>query len=85
MIDAHDVNALPVRWLVCRSRLEARAERALMWFVWRLPTRIVYWAFIRVWANATTGQFGTVEAPAVMADDALRCWERREGGDRAFQ
>ena len=41
--------------------------------------------YIRVWANATTGPFGNEEAPTTMADDALRRWERREGGDPSFR
>lgn len=74
-----------VRSLAFRWSLAARAERLLMAFVWRLPHRLVYWCAIRVWANATTGQFGAEEAPAVLFDDALRRWERHDGGDVAFR
>ena len=31
-------------------------EKFMLWFVWKLPRRLVYWCFIRVVANATTGQ-----------------------------
>lgn len=42
---------------------------------WVLPRWLVYWATIRVWAHATTGQYGTTEAPALTVAEALNRWD----------
>jgi hypothetical protein len=52
-----------------------RLERLLLWFVWRLPRRLVYWAAIRLMAHATQGPWSSQEVPALLAVDALKRWE----------
>ena len=42
---------------------------------WLLPRRVVYWAFIRVWAYATGEKYPTTEAPSIHCDTALARWE----------
>lgn len=37
-----------------------------------LPTSIVYWCAIRLWANATTGEYSNEEAPSVTVSDAIK-------------
>lgn len=74
-----------VRSLTFRWSLKQKAERLFMAFVWKLPHHLVYWCAIRVWANATSGRFGSEEATATLFDDALRRWERRERGDPSFR
>lgn len=69
---------------LARCWLITKADRARMALVWRLPHWLVYWATIRACANATTGQFGSEEAPAVTLDKILGRWERRQGGDPSF-
>ncbi len=51
-------------------------EKLVMWFVWKLPRRLVYWATIRLWAHATTCPEGCNETPdETNFFDALRRWE----------
>lgn len=57
----------------------------LMRIVCRLPHRVVYWCMIRAWANATTGPYSDLEAPAVTMDHVARAWGKRIGGDELFQ
>lgn len=42
-----------------------------------LPQRIVYWAFIRVCAHATTGEYSTQIVPELDAMTALKRWGSR--------
>jgi hypothetical protein len=51
-------------------------EKFWFWLAWRLPRPLVYFATIRCWANATTGEYGSVDAPAATVADALKRWER---------
>jgi hypothetical protein len=72
-------------WLDLRCWWLGAKERAVMAIVWRLPEEIIYWAYIRVQASATTGPFSNECPDDVNWSEALRRWEKREGGDRAFQ
>lgn len=49
-------------------------EKIVMAIAWALPRRIAYWCAIRVMAHATTGQWGHLETPALLATDALKRW-----------
>lgn len=60
--------------MMWRYELSKLRERTLMALAWRLPRPLVYWCAIRLMAHATTGQYGTTEAPALLAMDALKRW-----------
>jgi hypothetical protein len=49
-------------------------ERFWIWLAWRLPRQLAYWAMIRVAAEASTGKYAHVEAPALLVVDALQRW-----------
>ena len=59
-------------------------ERALRWFVWRLPKAIIYWSAIRLIAAATTGKYSDVSAPDLRAMDALKAWEPYGWWERTY-
>jgi len=40
-----------------------------------LPKSVVMWAFIRVGAHATTGEYGSTVVPELSMMDALKRWE----------
>lgn len=52
-------------------------EKLLMGLVWHLPRTVVHWAYIRVAAHATTGQFSGTVVPELSMMDALQRWEQR--------
>lgn len=60
-----------------RYWMAKRAERVLLWFVWRLPRTLVMWCYIRVAAHATTGQFSNTVVPNLGMMDALQRWDVR--------
>ena len=48
--------------------------KMLLWFVWRLPKRVVYWCGIRMCAHATTGEYSNTVVPDLsMMDMVERC------------
>ena len=52
-----------------------------MWKLWHrlaymLPRRLVYWATIRLAAEATTGQYNDTIVPELTVTEALRLWDR---------
>jgi hypothetical protein len=49
-----------------------------MWkkLAWILPKKLVYWAAIRLIANATQGKFSDQIVPELTAMDALQRWEK---------
>lgn len=49
-------------------------EKLIMFIVWRMPRKLVYWCSIRLIANATQGQYGNTIVPELSAMDALRRW-----------
>lgn len=59
-----------------KYEVERRDERLLIWFVWRLPKRLVYWCAIRVGAHATTGKYDSKTTPELLFVDALHRWPR---------
>ena len=52
-----------------------------IWLAWRVPHKLVYWCGIRLWANATTGEFGHRDAADVLLSQAVDDWVARRGGD----
>lgn len=53
-----------------RYRLHRRAEKFMLWFVWKLPRKVVYWAFIRVACDD-----GNCPDPAII--NCMKRWEKR--------
>jgi cytochrome c-type biogenesis protein CcmH/NrfF len=50
-------------------------EQVLVWIIWRLPRRIVYWAAIRLMAHATTAVYPTRTPDGVTILEALDAWD----------
>lgn len=42
---------------------------------WYLPKKLVYWCFIRVWAQASVEKYPNTEAGKVTCQNAARAWE----------
>ena len=57
-----------------RLRIARQAERLLIWLVWHLPREAVKWAFVRVAAHATTGEYGMTSPDELSVMEALRRW-----------
>ncbi len=55
----------------------SRKEKMLLWFAWRLPRSLVYWATIRLIAHASTGEYSATIVPELGAVEALKRWEQR--------
>lgn len=52
------------------------SERIAQFVVWRLlPRDIVYWAAIRLMANATTGKYSATVVPELTMLEALERWD----------
>ncbi len=49
-------------------------EKAAMWIAFHLPKTLVYWATIRLIANATQGKYSNQVVPELGAMDALQRW-----------
>ena len=45
-----------------------------MWVAWHLPRWLVYFAVVRIAANATQGEWSGVESPAITVSDAMQRW-----------
>lgn len=50
-------------------------ERLWLWFIHRLPKKIIYWCAVRLGAHATTGKYGNTIVPNLTFMDALKRWE----------
>ena len=51
-------------------------EKTARWVADRLPRLIVYFALIRAWVNATTGQWSDQDIGKVTADEMCERWEK---------
>ena len=63
---------------VARSLIErgmVMKEKLCIWLAWKLPRGLVYWCAIRLMAHATTGDYGHVIVPELLAMDALKRWD----------
>lgn len=49
-------------------------EKVQMWVAWHLPRWLVYFAVVRIAANATQGEWSGVESPAITVSDAMQRW-----------
>lgn len=61
-----------------RYRLHKLRERALIKIAWALPKSVAYWAYIRVGAYATTGEYGNTNTSELLMIDALKRWPLKE-------
>lgn len=62
----------PRTMFICwRSRT---AEQFWLKLAWLLPKRLVMFAFYRVFANATAGEYGSEDPHNVTAFDVIRRW-----------
>ena len=55
--------------------LRKAKEKLVMKFAWLLPHYLIMWCYIRVVANATTGDYGNTIVPELSAMDALKRWD----------
>lgn len=60
---------------------EKMRTKLMLKVTWSLPHVVVYWCGIRLWANATMGPYCHVHPDAVSLSEALKHWEKHEGGD----
>ena len=51
-----------------------RGSKFWMWIAWRVPRRLVYFASIRLIANAIQGEYSSTVVPDLTAMDALKRW-----------
>ena len=67
-----------MRMMYWRVKLWIRInrEKLYMWFIWRLPRSLMYWAVIRVWAHGTSHPWGTTAPNDLTWSEALNRWER---------
>lgn len=49
-------------------------EKIIIWFVWKLPKRIVYWATIRLFAYASA-IYPKEDSDEIPFLDALKVWK----------
>ena len=52
-------------------------DKITRWIAWKLPPKVLYWAVIRGYADATTGKYGHREAPAVTFDQVTKSIEEK--------
>ena len=50
-------------------------ENIWKWIAWILPRELAKWAAIRLWAHATTGKYGYVNATSTTIIEALERWD----------
>ncbi len=50
------------------------SHKVFLWFVWKLPRTVIYWAFIRVWAHGTSGEYGATSPDDLTWHEALKRW-----------
>lgn len=60
-------------FVVWRKTRKGKLYQAI---AWRLPKELVLWAYTRVVAHATTGEYGDTVVPDITAMEALDRWVR---------
>ena len=62
-----------------KYNLQTFPSKLLDKIVWKiafsLPKRIAYYATIRTWAHATTGEYGNTHAPSITTAEVLNRWD----------
>ena len=61
-----------------RYEISRQMEKKLIWFVGKLPRKLVYWCSIRLIVHATTGEYSHQIVPDLTAMDALERWGHDE-------
>jgi predicted AAA+ superfamily ATPase len=51
-------------------------EKFYRWLSYKLPKELVYFASIRMWARATTGEYSSDDATTITMSDAIKAWEK---------
>ncbi len=76
------VGTIPGREMGHGDRMKTKAERKekfWMWIVWKMPSKVIYWASIRLIAFATTGMYSKTIVPDLTAMDALKRYGAQHG------
>ncbi|HML21866.1 MAG TPA: hypothetical protein PKD09_09470 [Aggregatilinea sp.] len=68
---------MDLRWRLkyLKARIPVLQEQLIMWIVWHLPRKLIYFAVIRCWAHGTTGQYGMTSPDDLGWGEALDRWE----------
>ena len=56
--------------------MDVRKTNFMLWFVKRLPRKLVYWCGIVLLANGTAGKHGSTIVSELTVFDALDRWEK---------
>jgi len=51
-------------------------DTLMQWLSYHLPRKFIYFAAIRLIANATTGRYSSQIVPELTAMDAIKRWEK---------
>lgn len=54
-------------------------EKFILWFVWKLPSWLIYWSAIRLIGDATTGDYGNTNPNDLNVMEALKRWSNLHG------
>lgn len=46
------------------------------WIAWKLPKNLIYWCAMRLFAHATSGEYGNTVVPELTAMQGLERWEQ---------
>lgn len=65
--------------------MKLHIEKFIIWFVWLLPAKLIYYCAVRAAANATTGDYGNKTPGDVSIIDMLEAWSSGRGGDKSFR
>lgn len=66
---------ISLEWLLIRAEWSRFIERASRKVAWLLPKQVVWWAYLRVVGNATSGKWGT-PPDELNWRDAIARWEQ---------
>jgi hypothetical protein len=62
-------------YLKTKYDINRMIDNFYLWFVWKLPHKLVYWCGIRLGAHASTGQWGADNITTVKFFEVLNRWE----------
>lgn len=63
-----------LHWHNIKYDLSRKWENVIMYLVWKLPRKIVYWSAIRVATHATTGEYKYQVVSELTLVEALQRW-----------